>query len=371
MPVQALRMCTAKAVLSLMLLACTRDNARPDASDAEPGRLGATEAGIGGAHADSHDATGTPTRLAPAADCVHPPVVEACLDGGCIIPAGCFIMGAPRDELGAGVNSNVQVQVTLTRGFWMMQTEVTNEQWSRAGWGMPLRDVSIGEQTCLDPTCPVGNVSFFDAVSYANWRSASEGLAACYTIEGCTGATGEDLACGRVAFTSGSAYECDGYRLPMEAEWEYAARAGVTTAFYSGGIETESLGECVLEPALEASAWYCHNSEGRAHAVGAKQPNSWGLFDMLGNIYEWTNDLRNGLGYGAGPLSDPPGSLTPGRELTPSGTDDAEILAGRVIRGGNHVSPGDGCTAAKRGDASSELGSSGVGFRLARSLAPR
>lgn len=275
-------------------------------------------------------------------------------------------MGAPRDEPGAGRFSDIQVQVTLTRGFWIGQTEVTNEQWAAAGWGMPARDILVGAVTCREASCPVANVSFFDAVRFANWRSGSDGLPACYDLGGCSGAVGMDLECDTVKLTSPSAYECTGYRLPMEAEWEYAARAGTTTAFYSGDALSDQLGECVPEPALEPSAWYCHNSGQQAHPVGEKTPNPWGLHDMLGNVFEWCNDLRGGLGYGEGPWVDPPGQLTPGRDLMPRSADGLATLEGRVLRGGNHVVPGDSCTAANRGTGTSRRGSSSVGFRLVR-----
>jgi sulfatase modifying factor 1 len=376
-----LRVLAVCAGLNVVVTACTRDAGLSEASAGQPGPVSADNATQGDG-SDREDGSASvsnafepataggnaPTTLEPAADCVHPTPVADCRDGECRIVHGCFVMGAPRDELGAGANSNVQAQVTLTRNFWMMQGEVTNAQWAAAGWGMPERDVDIGTSSCSDSSCPVGNVSFFDAVTYANWRSTSDGLPACYTLMGCAGRVGADLACESVILTSASAYECEGYRLPTEAEWEYAARAGTTTAFYSGGIESRSLGECVLEPMLEQHAWYCYNSQGRAHPAGENSPNGWGLFDMLGNMFEWTNDLRDGLGYGIGPLMDPPGRLTPERDLTPKDVDGKALLAGRVIRGGNYVSAGDGCAAAKRSQASSHRGSSGVGFRLVRTV---
>jgi formylglycine-generating enzyme required for sulfatase activity len=288
------------------------------------------------------------------------------------VEPGCFIMGAPRDEPGAGRVSNVQVQVTLTRPFEIGRTEVTREAWSATGWPLPMRNVPVGEGACEDPTCPVGNVSFLDAIRYANWLSEKEQLDPCYVIEGCSGEVGVSLECTTVQWAAASGYECSGYRLPMEAEWEYAARAGTSTAFYTGEAVSTQLNECVPEPALEAVAWYCNNSGERAHPVAQKQANALGLHDMLGNLYEWCNDYRDGLGYGEGPLIDPPGQLTPGRDLLPAALPNGEDgrTHARVLRGGDYVLPGDACTAADRGASGpSHTSSAALGFRLVRSLA--
>lgn len=89
--------------------------------------------------------------LAPAEDCTQPAAAPACESGYCRIERGCFVMGAPRGEPGAGRLSNVQVQVTLNHSFTMGQTEVTNEAWSQTGWGRPERDIAVGTGTCLEP----------------------------------------------------------------------------------------------------------------------------------------------------------------------------------------------------------------------------
>lgn len=311
-----------------------------------------------------------PASLQPAANCVQPQATPSCESGYCRVEPGCFIMGAPRNEPGAGRYSNVQVQVTLTRPFSMGRTEVTNAQWLESGWGPPKRDIVIGEETCRQPGCPVANVSFFDALRYANWLSEREALPPCYALEGCTGTTGLDLECSSVMLNSPTAYDCMGYRLPMEAEWEYAARAGTRTAFYGGDAVSRSLNECLDEPALNPLGWYCANSGEVAHPVGEKLANAWGLHDMLGNLYEWCNDYHDGLGYGDGPLTDPVGTKTPGRELLPLtlSNGDPGRIAPRIMRGGDYVLSGDACTAADRGSSPSFVSSAAIGFRLVRSL---
>jgi len=305
-------------------------------------------------------------RLAPSADCVQPSPVQNCASGYCEVPPGCFIMGAPRGEPGAGKYSNIQVQVSLTHGFLIGQSELTRSAWSETGWGQPTRKLRAGEVDCLESDCAVGNVSFFDALRYANWLSEREGLPPCYELTDCTGEVGLDLACSGVHWTSDSAYACEGYRLPTEAEWEYAARAGTISAFYGGESVSTVLGECLAEPALDSIGWYCKNSQGRPYAVAQKLPNGWGLYDVHGNLGEWVNDLFDGLGYGQGPLVDPRGTLTPGQDLLPNPTE-IEI---RVFRGGGYAIPGDSCTAADRGGARSRDTSMGLGFRLVRTRAP-
>lgn len=305
-------------------------------------------------------------RLEPASDCVQPVAAQRCAGGYCEVRSGCFIMGAPRGEPGAGRYSNTQVQVTLTHGFLIGQTELTRSDWLATGWGKPKRNLVDGEGDCLESSCAVNNVSFYDALRYANWLSEREGLRPCYELTGCTGEVGFDLVCSGVEVTSESAYACEGYRLPMEAEWEYAARAGTNTAFYGGASVATLFGECVAEPSLDAIGWYCHNSGMRPHPVAEKRPNPWGLYDMHGNLGEWVNDLRDGLGYGKGPLVDPRGTMTPGQTLLPS-PGQSEL---RVFRGGVHTASGDSCTSANRLGVRSLMSSSGLGFRLARTMNP-
>jgi formylglycine-generating enzyme required for sulfatase activity len=133
------------------------------------------------------------------------------------------------------------------------------------------------------------------------------------------------------------------FRLPTEAEWEYAARAETTTA-YSFGDGTDSLGRY---------AWYGDNSSGKPHPVGQKEPNAWGLHDMHGNVWEWVQDRFGERYYSISPASDP------------SGPSDGPPL--RVFRGGSWHNPAKFCRSADRNYYTPDFSSELLGFRLALS----
>lgn len=161
-------------------------------------------------------------------------------------------MGSPTTEVGRK-GDEVQVAVTITRGFWMKATEVTQAEWVEAFGTNPSR-FKCGDE------CPVENVSWVDAVRYVNFLSTREGLPPCYSSDG----------------AEFYGLDCHGYRLPTEAEWEYAARADMQNGAW--------------EP-LDVAAWFKGNSDKRTQPVAQKAANRWGLYDMLGNVWEWVHDV--------------------------------------------------------------------------------
>jgi len=304
---------------------------------------------------------GPPTQMdagetpVDAGDEPTPPIVADCEGGWCRIPPGTFIMGSPEDEWGHPARSENQVQVTLTRGFLIQQEEMTQREWTALGLPNPSGRNADGTGDCLEPECPVGNVTWFEAVAFANRPSGAESLPQCYELDGCTPGLGEGMACAYIALTTETLYDCEGYRLPTEAEWEYGVRAGTSTAFYSGEItEYDVQSDCNPDPNLQRIAWYCYNAGGTTHPGGQKEPNGWGLHDMSGNAFEWVHDHYTPRGYGEGPLVDPDGDLV-----------DEPF---RVHRGGGFNVWATTCRSADHLHGSWDGRGPGGGFRLVRTL---
>ncbi len=253
------------------------------------------------------------------------------------VSTGTFWMGSPAGELGSSEDERPQHQVSLfpvlnrVRPFYIATTEVTQAQWQEV---MVVDDPSWFAG-CWE--CPVENVSWYDAVDFCNALSDREGLERAYFVQG-------DL----VIWDR----ESPGYRLPTEAEWEYACRAdttggsGGTTAFYSGGI---SVTGCGADPNLELVGWYCANSDGITQVVGQKDPNGRLLYDLHGNVWEWCWDQW--------------GEYNAGLERNPTGSGSGPF---RVIRGGSWLYGAQRCRSASRRPASPASAASDLGFRVAR-----
>lgn len=292
--------------------------------------------------------------------CEHPKVEADCTDGWCKIPPGCFIMGSPDNEWSHSPQER-RVKVTLTRAFEIGEHEVTQAEWTALALPNPSRVIdtgpALGLGDCADDNCPVGNVTWFEAVSYANLLSDKQGLGRCYELTGCVNEIGDEaagLACAAFSIAKETIYDCEGFRLPTDPEWEYAARAGTRSAYYSGDLTTGAESDaCVREPALDKIAWYCDNAGLLTHPVGTLEPNAWGLFDVIGNAAEWAHDQGGWLPV-TERLTDPDQSYGPG--------------AARDVRGGAHFGWPSVCRVALRLGFPGDGRAPGRGFRVARTL---
>ena len=191
------------------------------------------------------------------------------------IPPGAFTMGSADGELGRNANEGPQTLVTLTRGFWIAKYEVTQRQFLELMGRNPSRF-----QGDLDR--PVESVLWADAVAF------------------CSRLTQREKTAGKLP----KGYE---YRLPTEAQWEYACRAGTSTR-YSFGNASECGEGCSPCSFLDQYIWWCGNASYSTQKVGQKLPNPWGLHDMHGNAWEWCWDWYGA--YPGNPVSDPEGAST-------------------------------------------------------------
>jgi formylglycine-generating enzyme required for sulfatase activity len=238
------------------------------------------------------------------------------------IPAGYFEMGSR-----SGGEDERPVHKVWVDAFVMDQYEVTQAEFEKVG---KTADPPFSNSSHFQgPDLPVEQVTWPLAARYCNARSRLDGLKPCYNEDD-----------GTCDFTA------DGYRLPTEAEWEYACRAG-TSGPYSFGDEPRRLGDF---------AWFVDNSDKRTHPVGQKRPNPWGLYDMHGNVAEWCQDIYDKGYYRSSPEKDPPGPAD-GKDY--------------VLRGGSWRSAADALRSSSRigeepGFSDACLARDAIGFRCVR-----
>jgi len=216
------------------------------------------------------------------------------------INPGTFQMGSLASETGR-YDNETRHKVTLTKPYELGQTLITQAQWQAVMGSNPSH--------FRGDNLPVEQVSNGDAIAFCNKLNEISGRH---------------------------------YRLPTEAEWEYACRAGTTTQFNTGDGEK----------AMAEAGWYLGNSKDTTHAVGQKKPNVWGLYDMHGDVCEWCSDWYGD--YPSGDATDPHGP---------------DYGTSRVLRGGSLASnPAENCRSAYRTNAPADLRRGDIGFRVARDL---
>jgi len=226
-------------------------------------------------------------------------------------PDGTFMMGSPAKEQGRYGNET-QHQVTLTQDFWMLETPVTQEMWESVMGGNPSYFKGSGQ-------LPVEQVSWDDCQEYVQRLNALK--------------------------VAPSGYK---FSLPTEAQWEYACRAGTTTALNDGKNLKDDQYDC---PNLDKLGWYnWKNKESQTHEVGLKKANAWGLFDMHGNVREWC--LDKSTSYPEDSVTDPLGHSN-------------DVLLLHVFRGGSWKGIARYCRSACRGFGTPSSRNENVGARIA------
>jgi len=249
------------------------------------------------------------------------------------IPAGEFLMGSPETETGR-YKDETPHRVTISKPFLLGVYEVTQAQWKAVMGSNPSSFTG-------DDNLPVEQVSWTDATNFCTKLSTSEGAG--------IGASGFGGGGGRAGVAAGGTGHR--YRLPTEAEWEYACRAGTTTAFNTG--DTISTDDANYNGIVAYGDGKKGVSREKTTPVGSFKPNAWGLYDMHGNVWEWCADWL--ADYPATAVSDPKGPSSGG----------GLNLEFRIMRGGSFGYLPQNCRSATRHSNEAKSTASSVGFRVA------
>ncbi len=276
-------------------------------------------------------------------------------DGFVVIPSGEFLMGSPDTEPGR-IGNEVEHEVLFTKKIYMAKTEVVWEQWNEVrSWALQngYDDIFIGYSGLYEGGAfenqPVTRIHWRQAVKWCNAFSEYMGRTPVYHSSPEMNASTVIRGTSFVSYLDEGA---NGFRLPTEAEWEYACRAGSTTAFSNGALT--NLGSNPLDPNLDRVGWYEGNFGLPSHAVGLKEPNAWGLYDMHGNVAEWCGDAY---------VED----LGSERVINPEALFDRSNH--RVQRGGSWSSDSELTRSASRISGKTSTAYVDVGFRVVANIA--
>ena len=276
-----------------------------------------------------------------------------------LIKAGSFMMGTPSTELGHRADEK-QHKVTLTHDFYLWKYELTQKLFDQLMGYNPsyfnkcdnkcLQDCankSCNNNDTCGENCPVERVSWDEALAFCNELSKKKGLKECFTCE----KKNKIYTCHiKPEYNKDNYYKCEGYRLPTEAEWEYAYRTGLKTAFYNGIITNTK----DYDANLNMIAWYGKNSDNTTHPIAQKTPNKWGLYDMSGNVLERVYDGYNKK-LGTTSVINPVSLMLQGYH---------------VIRGGSWFDDPQYCRAGVRNYDNAGTNVNYLGFRPARTSLP-